>query len=244
MNPRTTIAALAATLAALVLVGCGSDSTRIIQSSEGSGISVTGRGEVVAEPDTGYFNVGVDVTAKTVEQAREEAATALEDVISSLKDDGVDDEDLKTTSFSIQPEYNYRNNEEPRIVGFRVSNTLSVTVRDLDRFSETLDGAITAGGDAVRVHGIRFDRDDKSGLIEQARELAMEDARIKGEQLADLGDVDLGAPLSITESSSSTTPPIYYDERAAAGADFADTPIEPGTTSVVVNVSVRWGIDN
>ena len=144
----------------------------------------------------------------------EQAASALADVIDSLKQNGIGDDDLKTTNFSIRPQYNYRNNEQPELVGFVVTNTLNVTVRDLATLSHVLDGAIAAGGDAVRVNSIRFDRDDKTELIEQARERAMDDAREKAEQLADLGGVELGQPITIVESSSSTGPPIYYEERA------------------------------
>jgi len=224
----------------VVAVACSADTVVMSGSADNDGISVSGRGEVIAEPDTGYFNVGVEVTAKTVADAREEAASVLADVVDSLKSNGVDGDDLQTTNFSIFPRYNFRNDEEPEITGFTVSNTLRVTVRDLDNFSETLDDAIAAGGDEVRVSGIRFDRDDKAGLIEQARELAMKDALAKAEQLADFGDVELGTPISIVESSSSFSPPVVFAERALS--DAGATPIEIGTTSVVVTVSVRWEI--
>ena len=212
MNPKLLLAPVALLALALVAVGC-SDTTVHSDSGNEAGIAVSGRGEVVAEPDTGYFSVGVEVTEDTVADAREEAASTLEDVVDSLKDNGVDEDDLQTTNFSIYPRYEYPRDGEPEITGFIVSNTLSVTVRDLDQFSEILDDAIDAGGDAVRVSGIRFDRDDKDELIEQARELAMEDARSKADQLADLGDVDLGDPLSIVESGSQSTPRLLRGTR-------------------------------
>lgn len=240
MNWKRTLALMALVPLSVVAVACSADTVVISGSAGNDGISVSGRGEVIAEPDTGYFNVGVEVTAKTVADAREEAASVLADVVDSLKGNGVEGDDLQTTNFSIFPRYNFRNNEEPEITGFTVSNTLSVTVRDLDNFSETLDEAIAAGGDAVRVNGIRFDRDDKAGLIEQARGLAMKDALAKAEQLADFGDVELGTPISIVESSSSFSPPVVFAERALS--DAGATPIEIGTTSVVVTVSVRWEI--
>lgn len=240
MNPKRTLALLAVLALSLVAVACAGDTDVITGAAGNDGISVSGRGEVVAEPDTGYFSVGVEVTAKTVADAREEAAAVLVSVVDSLKDNGVDDDDLQTTNFSIFPRYNFRNDEEPEITGFVVSNTLSVTVRELDEFSKILDEAIAAGGDAVRVNGIRFDRDNKAEFIAQARELAMEDAREKAERLADLGDVGLGDPISISESLSATPPPVLFEERALA--DTASTPIQTGTTSVIVTVSVRWEI--
>jgi uncharacterized protein len=242
MIRKRTILLMALAGVALIAVACTGETTVVSETADSGGISVSGRGEVVAEPDTGYFSVGVEVTRKTVADAREEAASVLADVVGSLKDNGVNDDDLKTANFSIFPQYNYRNNEKPEITGFMVTNTLSVTVRDLDKFSETLDEAIEAGGDAVRVNSIRFDRDDKEKLIEQARELAMKDALAKAEQLAEFGDVSLGAPISIVESSSVTPPPVFFEERALAGADSSSTPIQPGTTSVIVTVSVRWEI--
>lgn len=227
----------------LLLAACSEGDTTVVSGpQETTGISVTGRGEVQAPSDTGYFDVGVQVTAKTVAEARDGAAKAADAVISSLKKNGIDEKDIKTTGLSIQPQYEYpRNGGQPRITGYMVTNTVNVKVRKLDSFSKVLDDAVAAGGDAVRIQSIYFGIEDNEKLLQQAREAAMKDAKAKAEQLAKLGGVALGKPLMITESES--TPPTPRLAAEAKGlADVAQpTPIEPGTGSVVVQVSVRWG---
>lgn len=234
--------------AALLLAGCAGDTTTVVQpSTEAPGIAVSGMGEVLAPPDTGFFNIGVESRATTVADARNKAAKAADAVIASLKKNGVDGKDIKTTSLQIQPEYDYsKSSETPRIIGYRVFNNVEVKVRKLDSFSKIVDDAVDAGGDDARLQNIWFDIEDTTKLLEQAREAAMKDAKEKGEQLAKLGGVKLGAPLAISETQGTAPTPEMAFAAPAAGkaADSSiPTPIETGTGKVVVNVSVRWSIE-
>ncbi len=250
MKPRQimfTASAAVVALAALFVAGCTGDTTTVVQpSQEAPGITVSGMGEIFATPDTGFFNVGVESRATTVAEARNQAARAADAVIASLKKNGVDSKDIKTTALSIQPEYDFsRDGQAPRIIGYRVNNSVEVKVRKLDDFSQVLDDAVEAGGDDARVQNIWFDIEDTTALLEQAREAAMKDARQKGEQLAKLGGVKLGDPLAISEVQGPGPTPEYRLAPATGEKSDAafDTPIEPGTGSLVVNVSVRWGIE-
>lgn len=250
MNAKRLVVPLIAALAAgtaLLAAGCTGDTTNVVQpSQEAPGITVSGMGEVISAPDTGFFNVGVESREETVAAAREKAARAAEAVISSLKKNGIDSKDIKTTGLSIQPEYDYsKPGDNPRVIGYRVFNTVEVTVRELDSFSKVLDDAVEAGGDDARVNNIRFDIEDTDALLEQAREAAMKDAKAKAEQLARLGGVKLGDPLAISEVQSPGPSPEYRLVPATGGkSDSAfETPIEPGTGSLTVNVNVRWSIE-
>lgn len=240
MNARGLIIGALAAGALALLAACGDETTIVGGGADQAGISVSGRGDVRGEPDTGYFTVGVETTRETVAEAREEAAHIANRIIESLRRNGVASDDVRTTSFAIYPQYDYRSGDQPRIIGYTVTNMVEVKVRDLDAFGTLIDDAVEAGGDDVRVQGIRFDLEDREALIRQARELAMHDARTKAEQLATLGGVRLGAPLSIAEQTTASPPP-FFGERVA---DDAGTPIEPGLTSIVVTVSVRYGIDD
>ncbi len=248
-NPKQLALVAAAaimTAAAVFAAGCSGDTTTVVQpSEEAPGISVSGMGEVIAPPDTGFFNVGVESRAETVAEARDRAAKAADAVIASLKKNGVDSKDIKTTALSIQPEYDYsKDGESPRIIGYRVYNSVEVKVRKLDSFSKILDDAVEAGGDDTRIQNIWFDIEDTTKLLEQARELAMKDAQAKAEQLAKLGGVKLGTPLAISEAQGPAPTPEYRAAPATGKSDAAfDTPIEPGTGSLVVHVTVRWGIE-
>ena len=112
---------LATAAMALLAVACGDKGDTIVQTSSQnlSGVSATGTGRAVGEPDVVVLTVGVNVERETVEQARTDAATAQQAVIDSLKANGVQDKDVQTVHFSVQPQYDYRNGTTPRIIGYR-----------------------------------------------------------------------------------------------------------------------------
>ena len=184
----------------------------------------------------------MQVTATTVETARDRAAASADAVIKSLKSNGIDQKDIKTTNFSIQPQYDYKNNSEPKITGYIVTNTVEAKVRKLDNFSKIIDDAVKAGGNDARLQGIRFGIEDNEKLIDQAREAAMKDAKKKADQLAKLGGVSLGAPIAISETQATQPPAALAAMQDRIAAGNAVTPIEPGTGKVSVQISVRWAL--
>ncbi|MBA4181552.1 MAG: hypothetical protein C0506_13260 [Anaerolinea sp.] len=226
----------------LFATACTDGTTVNTAPADVSGITVTGRGEVEAPSDTGFFDVGVQVTAATVEDARNRAAASADAVIKSLKSNGIDQKDIKTTNLSIQPQYDYKNGSEPKITGYIVTNTVEAKVRKLENFSKIIDDAVKAGGNDARLQGIRFGIEDNEKLIEQAREAAMKDAKKKADQLAKLGGVSLGDPAAINETQTTEPPPKFARAVPATGLADAATPIEPGTGAVIVQISVRWAL--
>lgn len=218
------------------------DTINVTPSIEPPGITVTGRGEVEAPPDTGYVMLGVQATDGTVAAARERAAAAAAAVIDAVKSTGVAAADIQTTTLWINPHYEYPSHEPPRLVGYQVSNTVSVRVRELDRFSAVLDEAAAAGGDAVIIHSLRFDFADPASLADTARERAMGDARRKAEQLARLAGVSLGEPAAIVEGPGGPTPVTRFEGATLARQAAASTPIEAGTGRVIAEVTVLWSL--
>ena len=250
-------------LAALFLVACGSDSSAStdtegssspsgtsgqaasLQTSDGSGsqgISVSGEGRVSVAPDMALLNIGVSAKESTVAAANSAVQVAMDRLLSSLKGDGVVEEDIQTSQFSINPEYDYQFNEQ-RLTGYRVTHMLQVKVRDIDRTGEVVDGGVEAAGDVVQVNSISLTVDDTSAMGNQARELAMADAKAKAQELARLADVELGKPISINESSYTPSPSVPYP--AAMGYESASmdrTTISTGEMEVVVSVQITYGI--
>jgi hypothetical protein len=253
-----------ALLAALLFVACGSDSSASndsggssagpsgasgaaasLQASDGSGsggISVSGEGRVSVAPDMALLGVGVSTKKDTVAAANSAVQAAMGRLLSSLKADGIVEKDIQTSQFSISPEYDYQFSE-PRLTGYRVTHMLQVKVRDIDRAGEVIDDAVEAAGDLVQVGSISLTVDDTSAMAKQARELAMADAKAKAEELARLADVELGKPISISESSYTPGPPVYYDRAYASEAGaLAQTTISTGELEVVVSVQIIYGI--
>ncbi len=236
------LAALALALFALAACSVPAAQAQVTEeaSDQRQGIAVTGTGASRGTPDVMVVNLGVSVVAEEVGQATSEASQLATDVIAAVRGQGVAKEDIQTTDYSIYPEYDYSGQRE-RIVGYRVTNMLQVTVRDIDQSGAVIDAATAAGGDASQVGGVSLVIEDDAGMIQQARESAWDDATAKAEQLAELAGVTLGDPVSIMETTASPPPAIPYAEEAAQ--DAARTPIEPGRQDVEVTVNVVFSIE-
>lgn len=219
-------------------------------SSQQAGIWVNGVGTVVTEPDITNLSLGVEARASTVTVARDQAAVAMTAIVAFLKSNGVAERDIRTQSFNISPQYTFRERLEDGLrtnkrvlTGYQVTNTLSVKVRDLDQTGAILDGVVKAGGDLVRVNGISFSVDDPSPLKVQARELAVQEAMKKAQELATLAGVGLGQLIFISETSST---PIFNQVEArgdfALASSFTATPISGGETQIQVSVQAVFAI--
>ncbi len=198
-------------------------------------VSVTGVGTVTAAPDQATIYIGVRTEGDTSSDALDENSTQMTALLTTLKAAGIQAKDIQTSDFSIYPRYNDTpNGTTQRIIGYEVSNTVLVIVRNLDKFGEVLDAAVSAGGN--QVNGIQFGFGNPAALTEQAREQAMVAAKANADQLASLADVELGTVVSINESSYYPTP-VY---RGALESADAAAPIEAGQSSLSVTVNVTY----
>lgn len=258
-----TVLTVGVLLATLLLVACSSDSSASTESggssaspsgasgaaasfqasdSTGSqGISVGGEGRVTVAPDMALLSIGVSAKEDTVAAANSAVQAAMDRLLGSLKADGIVEKDIQTSQFSINPEYDYQLSE-PRLTGYRVTHMLQVKVRDIDRAGEVIDDGVEAAGDLVQVSSISLTVEDASAVAGQARELAMADAKAKAQELARLADVELGKPISISESSYTPGPPVYYSGAYAAEAAMDRTTISTGELEVVVSVQITYAI--
>lgn len=203
------------------------------------GITVTGIGHSSVPPDLMTVGLGISVLAATVADARALASSRAMALISSLKDRGVNDDDIQTTHYTIHPEYDHEDGRR-NLRGYRVSNEVEVTLRDLDSAGELLDAAAAAGGDETNVNNISFAVEDQGPARDRARELAWGDAVARAEQLARLSGFELGKAMSIVESTNRQPGPMPAPRLALLEADA--TPIEAGATAFTVTLEVRFGL--
>ncbi|MGB6837166.1 MAG: SIMPL domain-containing protein [Dehalococcoidia bacterium] len=231
-------------LLSLALVGCESEETTMLApGAQAEGISVSGSGSAFGAPDVAVLQMGVSVLKPSVKEARQQAASAMQDVVDSMKDNGIEEKDIQTTRFSVHAEYDYRNDRQ-ELRGFRVTNIVTAKLRDIDKTGDVLDDVIEAGADLVEVQSVNFTIDDPDELREEARREAVDDARQKAETLAELAGVDMGKPLSITEAGGRV--PISYrgaTEMAVPLPDEAPTPIEVGELEVSIDVQIVYAIE-
>lgn len=212
----------------------------IIISQQNTGIWVTGEGKIEVVPDVVVLTLGVAAQENTVEQARSEAAQAMAAVMAVLDDSGVEERDIKTQHFSIHPVRDWEKDREI-ISGYRVTNTVTVRIREIDDTGTIIDAVAGAGGDLTRINSINFTVDEPDEFYAEVREKAMEDAAAKAEQLADFGGVNLGKPTYISEGSVASVSRDYFYMEAGAAVPSA-TPISPGETEIRLILQVVYGI--
>lgn len=223
-------------------------------SSQQVGIWVSGFGSADVAADQAQVYLGVESREETVTAAREKAAEAMTAVLNKIKELGVDEDDIETTSFNIYPQQTWVEVEgsigrhsEPRIIGYVVSNQVRVTVSDIDLIDEVVDAAAEEGGDLIRVNSISFTVAEPAAYGAQTRELAAEDAKAKAELYARAMGVQLGPLMFLTEIGSSS-PLVNQDYSraeagfAADGAAFAPTPIQSGDVSLSTTVQAAFAI--
>jgi Uncharacterized conserved protein len=198
-------------------------------------ITVSASGSVTLVPDVARISVGVTVTKPTVKEARAVAGTSMNAIIASLKGLGIDEKDMKTISIDLSPQYN--TSSTPKVIGYRMSEQLQVTVRDLDKAGDVVDMATSKG--ATDVNGLWFEVADPARAMDQARAAAIGQARASASAMASAAGVSLGAVVSITDASTVYPGPYY----GAAMRDTAGTPVQPGTQDVQATVTVIFEID-
>ena len=206
------------------------------------GILVTGTGTVTVDPDLALLNLGVQVTAGTVKEALDQANTSLNAMLNVLTDRGIDEKDTQTRFFNIFPQYDFRRDSERVLIGYQVTNQLSVKIRDLDSIGPVIDGVVLAGGDPVVINGISFTVEDTSALTVEAREAAVRAAMAQAEQFAELTGVELGKLVHISQAGG--IPPVarVFAEAAALDGAIAPTPVRPGEMEVSVTVQAFFSI--
>ncbi len=202
-------------------------------------ISVDGTGRAATVPDVADVRLGLTVSRSTVAEAREVAAVAAGRIVAAISALEIDRTDVRTASLIVQPEYDYRDGTQT-LRGQSVSHQFVVTVRDLSRLGQVVDGGLAAG--ATTLDGVTFRTADAAAADAAARVAAYRDARVRAVTLAAEAGVELGPVLTISERDPSAGPVPIFRGPAAMAATSAPTPIEAGEGEVVVSVAVVFAI--
>ncbi len=204
-------------------------------------ISVNGTGEVKSKPDMAVINSGVVSEAPTARDALAKNNAAMAAVIDALKKAGIAELDIQTSNFSVSPQYppsRPNQHEAPHIAGYQVSNQVTVRVKNLAKLGAILDTLVQVG--ANQINGISFDIDQPKPLQNEARKLAVADARAKADLYAAAAHVSLGRVLQISESGGFAAPRQAWGlaDRMAS----AEVPIAAGQETLSANVSIVYEI--
>jgi uncharacterized protein YggE len=202
-------------------------------------IVVRGTGRVDARPDLADLRLGVAVSRPTVAAARSEAAATMEAILRAVAELGIEKPDIRTTLLSVQPRYDYRDGQAPRLTGYELANVVEITVRDLERVGDVVDGALGAG--ATSMDGLSFRVADPAPIEREARIRAMGAARASADVLAEAAGLSIVDVADVVEGDDPRPPtPRYKAERMALAAADVGTPVESGSMEIAVTVTVTY----
>jgi uncharacterized protein len=220
--------------------------------------SVSGEGKAAAVPDIATLSIGVLTEGgKNLTDLQKQNTEKVNKIISYLKEQGIDQKDIKTEYYNISPRYQntpcpiilqtYPEIIRPcpssqEIIGYIISQNLSVKVRDLNKAGDILAGAVERGANTV--YGPSFTINDPVGLQNQAREQAIKQAREKAKSIAKAGGFRVGKLVSINEGFSGPIP-FFGVEAKDVGGGPVSTPvptIEPGSQEITINVTLIFEI--
>lgn len=206
-------------------------------------LTVHGEGRVMIVPDMALVNLGVSHEAATAGEALSGMSERMAAVMLGLETAGVAQRDIQTSALTLAPVWRTprtAENAEPRLVGFRASNTVAIRVRDLDSLGGMLDILVRLG--ANNIGGIGFEIADPSAARDEARRAAVADALSRARILADAAGVALGPIERIEDGGTSMPRPMALRGGMMSMAAESAVPIAEGELAVTSSVTLRIGL--
>ncbi|MEK7577227.1 MAG: SIMPL domain-containing protein [Patescibacteria group bacterium] len=222
------------------LVGPIPFSINSVTTQKSDFFTVTGVGKATVTPDIAVITVGVTAQSSTVKLAQKELNTKIDAITKGIKQLGVDAKDIQTSNYSIHPRYDYQSSVQ-RIIGYDAQSSLTIKVRDMDKTNNVIDSS-TANG-ANQVGGVSFDVDDRSKAENEARILAVADAKNKAEIVAKTAGFSLGKIVNYSEGNNAVLRPIMYTKSMPVAAEWDQavaSAIEPGSNEISMQVSLSY----
>lgn len=207
-------------------------------------ITVSGQGEASAAPDQAEISAGVVTQGATAADALAANSRAMTDVFDTLKKAGIPEKSIQTSNFNVSPQYTpYKpdSTEPPRIVGYQVSNNVTVKVSDLKKLGPDLDALVSSG--ANQVSGVSFSIHDTKALAEEARAEAVKDAMAHAQTYAKAAGLELGRVMAVSEGGGEGPRPMVYNMLAQAKPMAAPPPpMAEGEQTIVADVTMTFEI--
>ena len=210
-------------------------------------ITVTGQAEVRVPPDEVLFTLAVENADKDMLVANKKTDDSVKQILAIARKHNVKPEDVQTSQISVQPKYNTddmpyeeRNRVKRVLIGYEVSKTVAIRLRDISRFDEMLADILKAG--ITRLSNLEFRDSQLRKHRDEARRMAIRAAKEKATLLAGEIGQSIGPAYSITETSRDYVPRAALQNVSsdAAGAAESESALAPGTLSVTAQVTVRF----
>lgn len=215
-------------------------SVNSIQTTKTNIFHVEGTGKATEVPNTALLSLGVTKTASTVLDAQKQTNSAAEKIINDLKSLGIEDKNIKTTNYSVNPEYNYSVGRQ-NITGYTVTQNLEVRIKPIDKANQAIDKATADGANLVG--GVSFVLDDKAekDLEDKARLEAVKNAKEKAESLSSAAGIKLGKIVDVQESFTQPAP-LRVGLGGTVNAEKVESPTNftPGENTITITVSLSY----
>ncbi len=209
----------------------------IVTTSKSTELSVVGEGKVEITPDTAYLTAGIVVDNKpNVQEVSKEMDKINNKIINELKNFGIDKKDIKTSNYSIYPNYKYENNEN-LISGYNGNATIEIKIKDVNKIASIIEIVTQAG--ANQIQGVRFSIDNPEKYREEARNIAIKNAKEQAEKIAKSLGIKLGKVVNIVESSPNQPAP-YFAKTLAEGIGGGGPIVEPGIETITSVVTLYF----
>ena len=205
------------------------------------GITVVGIGKVTGQPDVAHVTVGIETQAPSLQTAVDDNKAKMTVLLETLKKLGLADKDIQTSNYSV-----YTERVTPPAPGaevstdqmiYHVTNQVDVIVRDVNQLGDVLDKAVAAG--ANNIYGVNFSVEDTSKLESDARAKAVENAKARAQELAQLNGLQLGEVLSVSEVIGGSAFPMDYGVKGLGGGG---TPVQPGELEMSLSIQITYAV--
>ena len=228
-----------------VVVSAGDREMVLHQGDEQRTISVTGEAERLVAPDTAKITFSMTRKSTSLSEATDSVNTRIGEIVDALEEYGVEDKDIKTTNYSVYPEYDYARNTGARTFsGYRVTQSLELVMRDLDQVAAIMTAV--AAFEVDNVSGLSFYVDDDEEIRDELRKEAIRDAKEQAHELARELGVSLDTIVGFSEQNGGEYY-LMYNERMLMASDMAvevqEATIPAGENTYNARVNISYKID-
>jgi len=208
-------------------------------------ISVSGQGEIQAEPDRAVLTLGVEARKPKMEDARAEVTRTVEAVMKLTRELKIDQKYVRATRINVQPEYNWDDKARERnLIGYYVSRQVEIELRDLEKLGQLMERSFDLG--VNQVGDPRLDSSKRRELEREALAKAIADAKLNAEAVAKAAGARIGPPRTISASSGFVPPPMPMAKtqmmRAEAASDSAAQSYQSGQMGFSGSVQVEYDL--
>ena len=219
--------------------------TSAVVTNKNSSFNVQGRTSIETIPDEAQINLGIEAQAASVQAAQNQMNTVINQLTAALKALGISESKIQTANYSIFPNYDYSSSGQSRIIGYRASSSVNITVTDFDLLNQAIDTATATG--VNQIYGITFNLSEtkQAEVKKQARAQAIEDAKNNAAELSRLTGMQLGKIIDVQENTGDNFSMLNSYSRAPQADTMAmgmkeETGVSPGSTSFTYTVTLSY----